>query len=191
MPGGFEKYLKEKVLVQPRHLSSLMEHVHTRKLRKNEFLLTEGQTCKHAFFVEEGLLRFYTIDENGKEHLVQFVPEDWFISDRSSIYFNEPSGFYIDSIEESTVAILGRDFYDHALSLSPEFRSYNEYLLQNHIRQMQNRINLLLGASAEKRYTEFLKLYPDIVSRVPQWMIASYLGITPESLSRVRKNLAR
>jgi len=191
MARGFETYLKEKVLVQPRHLSSLMERVQTKKLEKNEFLLTEGQTCKHVFFVENGLLRFYTIDEAGKEHLVQFVPEEWFISDRSSIYFNEPSGFYVDSIEESMVAMLDRDFYNHALSLSPEFRNYNEFLLQNHIRQMQNRINLLLGASAETRYKEFLKLYPDIVSRVPQWMIASYLGITPESLSRVRKNLSR
>jgi CRP-like cAMP-binding protein len=82
-------------------------------------------------------------------------------------------------------------FIEKANEISPEFRTYNEYLLQNHIRQLQNRIDLLIGASAEVRYLEFIKLYPNLTLRVPQWMIASYLGITPESLSRVRKELAK
>jgi CRP-like cAMP-binding protein len=86
---------------------------------------------------------------------------------------------------------LDKTFFDHASEVSPSFRQYNERALQNHIRHLQKRINLLLGAPADKRYLDFIKLYPDLTLRVPQWMIASYLGITPESLSRVRKELAK
>ncbi|HNU59732.1 MAG TPA: Crp/Fnr family transcriptional regulator, partial [Aquaticitalea sp.] len=82
-------------------------------------------------------------------------------------------------------------FIKKASEISHEFRNYNEYLLQNHIRHLQNRINLLIGASAKERYIDFINLYTDLTLRVPQWMIASYLGITPESLSRVRKELAK
>ncbi len=136
-------------------------------------------------------MRFYSIDEAGKEHIIQFGCEDWLVSDRSSVYFNQASRFYIDAIEDSELAMLDMRFIEKANEISPEFRTYNEYLLQNHIRQLQNRIDLLIGASAEVRYLEFIKLYPNLTLRVPQWMIASYLGITPESLSRVRKELAK
>ena len=83
------------------------------------------------------------------------------------------------------------NFIKHLLEISVEYRLYNELLLQNHIRHSQNRINQLLSATAEQRYMNFISLYPDLTLRVPQWMIASYLGITPESLSRVRKELAK
>ncbi len=137
------------------------------------------------------MVRFYSIDNEGKEHIIQFAPENWFIGDRGSTYFGQPSKFFIDAIEETTVVVLDQDFVESASEISPEFRNYNEYLLQNHIRHLQDRINLLIGASAEKRYLDFIKLYSDLTLRIPQWMIASYLGITPESLSRVRKEIAQ
>ncbi len=191
MKENFYNYLKDKALVKPPHLQTLVDLVTLKQIKKGDFLLTEGQVCQHAFFVEQGLLRFYSIDEDGKEHIVQFAPENWFISDRGSIYFKQPSNFFIDAIEDATVVMLDQNFMEKASSISTEFRNYNEQLLQNHIRHLQNRINLLIGASAEKRYLDFINLYADLTLRVPQWMIASYLGITPESLSRVRKELAR
>lgn len=189
MENTFDKYLRDKMLVKAVDLPNLTQMITRKNVKKGEFLLTEGQICKHIIFVEQGLLRFYSIDEEGKEHILQFAPENWFLSDRGSIYFNQPSSYFIAAIEDSTVALLDQHFVERASNQSPEFRNYNEYLLQNHIRHLQNRVNLLIGATAEQRYLVFMELYPDLMRRVPQWMIASYLGITPESLSRVRKEL--
>ena len=191
MDKKFENYLFENARVKTKHLKELMELTIVAEYGKGEFLLSQGQVCKHAFFVEKGLLRFYSIDKAGKEHIVQFAPESWLMSDRGSVFFNLPSEFYIDAVEDSVVYMLDQNFFTKAKNISPEFREYNEFLLHNHIRHMQARINLLIGASAESRYMDFIKLYPDLTLRVPQWMIASYLGITPESLSRVRKDLAK
>lgn len=190
MQSSFETYLKEKTGVRDRDLPEIMDLVRRKTIAKEASILTAGAICKSIYFVEKGLLRFYSINEAGREHVVQFAPESWFISDRSSLYFGEPSTYFMDAIEDTEVVLLDRDFPEQASDISSEFRDYNEYLLQNHIRHLQNRINSLISASAEERYLEFIKLYPDLMLRVPQWMIASYLGITPEGLSRVRKQLA-
>lgn len=191
MQNNFYKYLKEKVMVKSEDLPKLMDLVTTKEVKKHDFLLSKGEVCKHAFFVEKGLIRMYSIDEEGKEHILQFAPENWFVSDRESTFFGKASTYFIDAIEDSRVVMFDLEFTVKASGISPEYRNYNEYLLHNHIRQLQNRINLLIGANAEKRYLDFVSLYPDVLLRVPQWMVASYLGITPESLSRVRKELAR
>jgi len=191
MESTFYNYLKKKVLVKSEHLPLLADEVSKRVLSKGELLLSEGQVCKNMFFVEKGLLRLYSIDEDGREHIIQFAPENWFLSERDSLYFGTPSGFFIDALEDTEVVVFDQEFVDRASEISPEYRTYNEYILQNHIRHMQKRINLLIGATAEKRYLDFIKLYPDLTMRIPQWMVASYLGITPESLSRVRRGLSQ
>lgn len=172
-------------LVQSGHLYSIKYAV------KNEILLQPGEVCRHTYFVEKGLLRMYSADRNAKEHIIQFAPENWLISDRSSLYFNENSDYYIDAVEESTLILLDHHFFSGVKELFPNAGENNDLLLQKHIRGLQNRVNSLLTETAEERYLNFLKMYPDIMQRVPQWMVASYLGITPESLSRVRKELAR
>ncbi|MBP9793916.1 MAG: Crp/Fnr family transcriptional regulator [Flavobacterium sp.] len=187
----FTEYLQTKAGITKEQLLVLNNAIQTKTVQKGELLLRQGEICNHSFFVEKGLLRSYTIDTLGKEHIIQFASESWIISDRSSIFFNEPSDFYIDAIEETTVILLDQNFINLACEISVSFRLFNDRALQNHIRHLQKRINLLLGASAEERYLDFIKLYPDMLLRVPQWMIASYLGITPESLSRVRKELAK
>ncbi len=188
---NFKTYLKNKTGLPDEELNQLTEPLSSRKFEKGKFLLNRGDICQFSFFVENGLLRSFTIDETGKEHIIQFASEDWIISDLSSAFFNEPSELFIEAIETTTVTLLDKNFMHHASELSSSFRKYNEKALQNHIRHLQKRINLLLGAPADKRYLDFIKLYPDLTMRVPQWMIASYLGITPESLSRVRKELAK
>lgn len=150
-----------------------------------------GEVCKHSFFVESGLLRAYTIDESGKTHIIQFAPENWIISDRSSAYFNEPTVLFVDAIEDTSVTLFDNNFSCQLADINPAYLQHNELALHNHIRHQQMRINSLLGATAEARYLDFIHQYPDLTLRVPQWMIASYLGITPESLSRVRKELAK
>lgn len=191
MKQGIKSYLKQHTGLTEEEFQQLAAVLKSKTVGKGEVLLSEGEVCQQAFFVEKGLLRSFSIDETGKEHIIQFAPENWFLGDRSSMYFNQPSDFFIEAIEETRIVLFGTDFVSHASEISPTFRLYNEKLLHKHTLHMQRRINLLLGASAEKRYLDFIKLYPDLLLRVPQWMIASYLGITPESLSRVRKELAK
>ena len=187
----FKKYLTEQAGLSETTYQEILPLVETKTIDKGDMLLTAGQICNYSFFVESGLLRSYTIDQQGKYHIIQFASENWIISDRSSIYFDEPSDFYIDAIEPTTVVFINQNFISKACELSESYRIFNDKALQNHIRHLQKRINLLLGANAETRYLDFIQLYPDMLLRVPQWMIASYLGIMPESLSRVRKELAK
>lgn len=186
---GFDLYLRNAG-ISVTDSESLYESLERKKFDKGDILLSAGELCRHSFFVERGLLRSFTLGEDGKEHVIQFAPENWFIVDRSSVYFNDPSEIYIDAIEDSQVVLVDEDFMNRASRLDESFGKFNDKLLHNHIRHIQKRLNLLLGAPAEKRYLSFIEMYPDLLLRVPQWMIASYLGITPESLSRVRKELA-
>ena len=167
------------------------EKIRVKKVPKGGVLLRAGEICNDTFFVNKGLLRMYSIDKNGKEHILHFAPENWILVDRSSLYLNHPSDYYIDAIEETEVLILSPEYFDFIGEKQPSVFSRQNVLLHNHISSLQKRINQLLGATAEERYLDFLKTYPSIFERVPQWMVASYLGITPESLSRVRKELVK
>ena len=188
---NISNYLSE-VLEIPKEAVATCGDLYTfKKVAKNELLLSEGEICMDTFFVEKGLLRMYSLDRNGKEHIIQFAPENWLISDRSSLNFNQKSKYYIEAVEDSEVFLLSKDFFTSMVEKFPQTAENNDMLLQKHIRNLQNRVNSLLADTAEERYMTFIKMYPEILLRVPQWMVASYLGITPESLSRVRKELAR
>ena len=187
---NFKKHLILKGKLSEEEYALIIPFIKTKNVSKNDFLLKQGHICSHSFFVEQGVLRFYSLNEDGKENILQFATESWIVSDRGSVFFQEPSTYYIDAIEDTLVVMLDEDFINQIVKISSDFRKRNEYLLQNHIRHLYKRISLLLGASARIRYLEFIKMYPGIMLRVPQKMIASYLGITPESLSRVRKSLA-
>ncbi len=187
---NFKKYYRNKAGLTEAEFDKIQSFSQVKTIPKGTLLLQPNEICTHSFFVEKGILRSYTIDENGKEHIIQFAPENWIISDRSSSFFNAPSEFFIDAIEDTEIVLIDSKFISQACELSTAFRQYNETALQKHIQQLQRRINLLIGANAETRYKDFISHYPELLLRVPQWMIASYLGITPESLSRVRKELA-
>lgn len=184
-------YLTSNLDVDENEILSIIENCDIKSFKKGQFLLRKNEHCKHTFFVENGLLRQFSIDEKGKEHILSFAPENWFVTDRESSYFNQPSAYYIQALEDSSVVMLNEDFIHLLSERFPTFIDFNNRLLHNHIRHLQNRINLLLSAAAEDRYLQFIKMYPDILLRVPQTMVASYLGITPESLSRVRRELAQ
>ncbi|MGA9212955.1 Crp/Fnr family transcriptional regulator [Kaistella sp.] len=188
---NIQTYLSEILEIPKEEVAKCSNSYVSKKVAKNEFLLQAGEVCNETYFVEKGLLRMYSIDKNGKEHIIQFAPEKWLISDRSSLYFNEKSNYYIEAVEESEILLLKSDFFKDLNHTFPNSIENNDMLLQKHIRNLQNRVNSLLSDTAEERYMNFIKMYPDILLRVPQWMVASYLGITPESLSRVRKELAR
>ena len=186
----FSTYLTSNAGLHENILHFHLDKLNKKTVEKGEFLLQKGNICHHSFFVETGLLRYYSIDSKGKEHILQFAPENWFVTDRESVFFKQPSLYFIQAVEKSTIYFIENDFFFSLSKDNPAFLEYNNNLLHNHIRHLQKRINLLLSATAEERYLDFIKDYPDLLLRVPQLMIASYLGITPESLSRVRKDLA-
>ncbi len=191
MLDQFKNYIQDKTKITDDQFDLISSALISKKIKKDSILLREGDVCSQVFFVAKGLLRAYTIDSFGKEHIIQFGPEDSWVSDRNSFYFNLPAMFYINTIEDSEIVFIKKEFYEKAEKLIPGFNSFTVMILHNSIRFMQKRISLLLGATAEQRYLDFIELYPNLMLRIPQWMIASYLGITPESLSRVRKELAR
>ena len=180
----FAQYLRDRLSITDEQAGEAVSCLKIKTIKKGQIILSAGDLKSEAYFINSGLLRYYSIDEKGKAHIIQFAPENWMISDRDTLVFNEPSVFYIDAIEDTEVVIVKKDFFSEILQL-------NVLMLHNSIRFMQKRINMLLSATAEERYLNFIKLYPNLTLRVPQWMIASYLGITPESLSRVRKDLAK
>ncbi len=186
---NFIRFFTSNLDVQVTEISALLNQCERLSVKKNYILLNQGDYCKHSFFVENGLFRQYALKENGKEHILSFAPENWLVTDRDSVYFNQPSSYSIQALEDSFVVLIDEKFMNQISELIPGFNEFNNRLLHNHIRHLQDRIGMLLSATAEERYLNFVEMYPDILSRVPQTMIASYLGITPESLSRVRKEI--
>lgn len=191
MTDAFQHYLQEKTSLTAEQIIDISKTTRVKEVKKGTILLTQGDVCSEMYFVAEGMLRSFTVDASGKEHIVQFSPENWWTGDRDSFYYRQPSLFSIDAIEPSRLVVLHLDFFERAAAFGDAFYHFNTMALHNSIRYMQRRIISLLSATAEERYLEFCKLYPSLNLRVPQWMIATYLGITPESLSRVRKELAR
>jgi len=187
----FKSFLTSNLDIEAAEISSILKHCKAKYVKKEEFLLRENELSQNTFFVEKGLLRQFSIDKKGKEHTLHFAPENWFVTDRESAYFNQPSKYYIQALEESEVILIDENLIHDLSCRIPSFSEFNNRLLHNHIRHLENRINLLLSAPAQERYLKFIAMYPDILLRVPQVMVSSYLGITPESLSRVRKTLAQ
>lgn len=169
-------------------MDMLLCKVTTRNISKDEFIIMPGDISE-LYYIEKGILRMYSIDNNGKEHIIQFAPAGWLVCERQSLYTNAPSKFYIQATEDSIVASVKKGFWDKIIKTYPQSAEKNTFILNKYIMRMQSRINLLLGATAEERYLDFIQSHPGFINRVPLYMIASYLGITPESLSRVRSEI--
>jgi CRP-like cAMP-binding protein len=160
-------------------------------LSAGEFLQRGGDVPRYAAFVASGCLRNFVIDAKGKEHIVQFAPETWWLADATSLMKGTPSQYFIDAIEDSELLLIDGPSHQHILETVDAYGVAFRTGLQRHNAAKDQRIVSTLSASAEERYLEFLETYPSIVQRVPQTMLASYLGMTPETLSRIRKHLSR
>lgn len=182
--------IEETISISPEEFEICKSLFTPKKLRKKQYILQEGDVCRYTIFVEKGLLRTFTVDDKGNEHILQFSSEGWWVADLYSFFTNEPSMYNVDALEDCELLMITRPAWEELLKRVPAFERYFRILIQNNLIATQKRLMQSLSESAESRYLRFVSAYPDCMKRVPQHMIASFLGITRETLSRTRAQLA-
>lgn len=184
------KSLRSRINISDEGIDLLKRKLIPKKARKRQFLLNAGDVCQNMIFVERGLLRSFSDDRNGSEHIMQFATEGWWISDMSSFFSRESSMYNIEALEESELLLMSKEVMDEVLNEVPPMQRYFLNLMQNHIIALQRRINVVQSMSAEETYLKLMEVNPELINRASQQHIASYLGITPETLSRVRRQVS-
>ena len=186
----FRSFTEKQILLSKEEMELIKNHLTPKKLRRKQYLLQEGDVCKTIAFVEKGSLREYSIDQTGAEHIIQFAVEGWTISDLFSFLTGEPATYNIDAIEDSELVLISKTAHEELLQQLHKYETYTRLQITGAYLAMQKRLNSINTQSLEKRYLDFTTLYPDIVQRVPQHMIASYMGLQPETLSRIRRKIS-
>lgn len=163
----------------------------SRFVKRGDVLVRSGYSSEDAFYVVKGCLRSFVTDEKGKEHIYQFAPEDWIISDLEFFRNKNLAFLSIDAVEDSEIKVVNISAFRDLSMTDPAMMAEGLKKMQNRMYTLQRRIVQLLSFTAEQRYQEFIATYPNLHQRLPLKMIASYLGLTPESLSRVRKEMVK
>jgi CRP-like cAMP-binding protein len=185
------EHINKRVRLTNEEFETISKFFIPKKLRKKQFLLNEGEVCRNIGFVNSGCLRQYRIDSKGSEHIIQFAIKDWWVSDLHSFLSGNPATDNIDALKDTEVLLLERSAREELLNACPKMEKFFRILIEaNHVATNQ-RIVDSLSTTAEERYQKFIKTYPELFEQIPQNQIASYLGITPQSLSRIRKELVQ
>ncbi|WKL49263.1 Crp/Fnr family transcriptional regulator [Flavobacterium pectinovorum] len=183
------QHLEEKIKLTPEEKELIKTFFTPAKLKKRHILLLEGQVCKYMTFVSKGLLKAYNIDDKGNEHISQFTPEGWWTSDMNSFFSGEISFYSIDAMENSEVLLITNEDFESLTVQVPVMDRYFRLLFQNSLIKKERRLISSYTDSAEKRYKYILENNPDLIKRVPQNLLASYLGFSAETFSRLKKNI--
>jgi CRP-like cAMP-binding protein len=173
-----EKYIVEDVFIE-------------RRIKRKQLILQEGDICNQNTFVVEGCFRMYLVDDKGKEHNLQFAVENWWIGDIGSFHSEKPSNLYIEAIENSIILQCKKEDQIKLFVKYPKFNQIFRVLAENALVSLQNRILQNMSSTAEERYLDFVERYPNFFNRISNVQIASYLGVTPEFLSAVRKKIVK
>jgi CRP-like cAMP-binding protein len=187
---AFEIYLKEKADLTADELDAVRAVSVEKKIRKRQYLLQEGDVCHHDCFIVKGCLRSYRVGEDGTEHILRFGVENWWMNDHESLNTGDPSKSNIDALENSEVILIDKQAFVNLMMTIPKFRNFIERLKAKSFDASQNRIMSNISHTTEEKYQNFITSFPDIFYRVPLHMIASYLGVSRETLSRVRTQFA-
>ena len=184
-------FLRERMPLTAEGEAVVRSSVKPRRFEKGAFLQRAGEVARHGHFVVSGCLRSFSIDEKGREHVLQFAPEGWWLTDFASIREQVPSTFFIEALEDSDVLLIDWPSHDRLVSGLPGYAAAMAAGLSKGNAAREQRLMDTMSLSAEDRYLKFLEAYPSIAQRVPQHMVASYLGVTPETLSRIRGQFAK
>jgi CRP-like cAMP-binding protein len=187
----FKEYIFQKISLSDDDWSVIAAACTIRKLRKHQYLLQEGEYWKYHAFVAEGCLRRYSIDNDGIEHIIQFTPENWWTGDRKSLMENTPTVYNIDAVESSAVILIRDEDFQLLCARLPVFNNLVNHILQRSLNASQERIQVAISMTAEEKYLNFITAFPQLNNRIPRHMLASFLGMTPESLSRIKKKLVK
>lgn len=161
-----------------------------KRMLKRQFLLQEGNVCRELAFVEKGALYSYSVDSKGNQHVLRFAFGGWWIADLQSFFTNNPSTLNIELLEDSKLLVLDRKNHEQLLQEISGYERYHRVILQNAYVALQQRLENGLGLTAEEKYARLIKQNPEFMNRVPLNLVASYLGMSPETLSRVRSNFS-
>jgi CRP-like cAMP-binding protein len=164
--------------------------LHYKKLERGKILLMHGDIARDQYFVINGCLRTYSMDQNGKEHILAFSPTDWWVSDLYSYLTETPAEYIIDTLMPTEIFAISKKDMEEVYSRIPKFERFFRILFQNAIVNQMSRIRQVISVPAEERYKVFIKQYPGIYEQIPLKHIASYLGISPEFLSKIRNKIA-
>jgi len=165
-----------------------MAHMKPKKLRKRQYFLQEGDVCKYTAFIIKGSAKTFRVDDKGHEHILKLSVENWWLADFESYYHLTPSKYNIEALEDLELLQVTNEQVEKFFTPIPAFAAMQEVIKQNYAISNQNRVQAAFSYTAEERYADLISQYPHFLQRFPLNMIASYLGLTPETLSRVRKN---
>jgi CRP-like cAMP-binding protein len=189
----FEKLIeciREKVELSEEGIDILKRFFIPKKVRKRQYILNAGDVCQYITFVDKGMLRSFTVDAEGTEYVVQFAIEGWWICDVGSFVSGKEALYNIEALEDCELLHLSKSKMDELVKQVPVMERFFRLLMQNNIVALQRRVVAYMSLSAEEKYLKLMEVAPDIMQRASQQHIASYLSITPETLSRVRKKVA-
>lgn len=159
-----------------------------KRMLKRQFLLQEGDVCRELAFVEKGALYSYTVDSKGNQHVIRFAFEGWWMANLQSFFTGNPTTLNIEVLEDSELLVLDRKYHKKLLDEIPAYERYHRIIIQNAYVALQQRAENALGLTAEEKYSRLIEQSPEFMNRVPLNLVASYLGVSPETLSRVRSN---
>jgi len=168
-----------------------LAYLQLKSIRKKDLLLNQGEICKYSIFVTSGCLRGFTVDKNGDEHVLSFAPSNWWIADIYSLISQKPGILNIEALEDTGIILLSKTNQEKLYTEVPKFERFFRILTENSLVANQQRIIDNMSLTAEERYNIFCKRYPTLIYNLPQKQIASYIGITPEFLSRMKAMLVR
>ena len=183
------EHIKNYINPSEKDLQVFTSYLNEISVDKKKFLLRPGTFVKYEYFVIKGCLKAYYLDDKGNRHIIQFAVENWWIGDFDAFYNNVPSRLHIEAIENSQLLSINYDCLKNIYEEAPIFERYFRILVTNAFISQRKRILSSLEKNAQQRYIEFCNTYPNIEDRVPNYDIANYLGVSAESLSRVRRNL--
>jgi CRP-like cAMP-binding protein len=187
----FLKYLTDKIELSDSEIQLIESVCKSKKLRKKQFLCQEGEVWHYNAFICRGLVKTFSIAENGTEHIINFSPDNYWTGDRESLINGTPSRLNIDAIEPTELILIEKSDFEKLCAEIPQLNQMVNQIIQKSFIVSQGRILANISFTAEEKYQNFLEKYPHIVNRIPQHMIASYIGITPETLTRLRRNMVK